>query len=108
MRPTGIGDGAAACVLADAVWAEENGLLPIGRLVSWGFAGVDPSVMGMGPAPAAHKALARAGMAIEDMDLVEINEAFAPQYKSVEKELGLGKSETKIHQDKLNSDSIHP
>ena len=93
---SGIGDGAAACVLADAAWAEENGLLPIGRLVSWGFAGVDPSVMGMGPAPAARKALARAGMAIEDMDLVEINEAFAPQYKSVEKELGLDSEKTNV------------
>ena len=93
---SGIGDGATACVLADAAWAEENGLLPIGRLVSWGFAGVDPSVMGMGPAPAARKALARAGMAIEDMDLVEINEAFAPQYKSVEKELGLDSEKTNV------------
>ena len=93
---SGIGDGAAACVLADAAWADKNGLRPIGRLVSWGFAGVDPSVMGIGPAPAARKALEGAGLAVADMDLVEVNEAFAPQYKSVEKELGLDAEKTNV------------
>ena len=93
---SGIGDGAAACVLADASWADKNGLRPIGRLVSWGFAGVDPSVMGIGPAPAARKALEGAGLAVADMDLVEVNEAFAPQYKSVEKELGLDSGKTNV------------
>src|ERR1041384_3699579 len=70
---SGIGDGAAACVVADAAWAEKKGLRPIGRLRSWGFAGVDPSIMGIGPAPAARKALEKAGLAVADMDLVEIN-----------------------------------
>lgn len=93
---SGIGDGAAACVVADAAWAEKNGLRPIGRLLSWGFAGVDPSLMGIGPAPAARKALERAGLRVADMDLIEINEAFAPQYKSVEKELGLDPERTNV------------
>ena len=93
---SGIGDGAAACVLADAGWAAEKGLQPLGRLLAWGFAGVDPSIMGIGPAPAARKALERAGLGVGDMDLVEINEAFAPQYKSVEKELGLDPAKTNV------------
>lgn len=93
---SGIGDGAAACVLADARWAEQNGLKPLGRLVSWGFAGVDPSIMGIGPAPASRIALEKAGLAVADLDLVEVNEAFAPQYKSVEKELGLDPAKTNV------------
>ena len=93
---SGIGDGAAACVVADADWAQKRGLAPIGRLVSWGFAGVDPSIMGIGPAPAARHALAKAGLKVADMDLVEINEAFAPQYKSVERELGLDPEKTNV------------
>jgi acetyl-CoA acetyltransferase family protein len=91
---SGIGDGSASCVLADREWAEARGLAPIGRLVSWGFVGVDPTIMGIGPAPASRKALARAGLELADMDLVEVNEAFAPQYKAVEKELGLDPSRT--------------
>jgi acetyl-CoA acyltransferase 2 len=94
---SGIGDGAAACVVAEAAWAERRGLAPLGRLVSWGFAGVDPSIMGIGPAPAARRALAKAGLAIADMDLVEVNEAFAPQYKSVERELGLDPDKTNVN-----------
>ena len=93
---SGIGDGAAVCVVTDADWATRRGLEPIGRLVSWGFAGVDPSVMGIGPAPAARRALKSAGLSIADMDLVEVNEAFAPQYKSVEKELGLDPGKTNV------------
>lgn len=93
---SGIGDGAAACVVADGAWAAKRGLRPLGRLVSWGFAGVDPSIMGIGPAPAARRALERAGLAVADMDLVEINEAFAPQYKSVERELGLDPEKTNV------------
>ncbi len=93
---SGIGDGAAACVLADAGWAERRGLHPLGRLISWGFAGVDPSIMGIGPAPAARRALGRAGLILADMDLVEVNEAFAPQYKSVERELGLDPAKTNV------------
>ena len=94
---SGIGDGAASVVIADRTWAEANGAAPIGRLVSWGFAGVDPGIMGIGPAPAARKALERAGLTLEEMDLVEINEAFAAQYKSVEKELGLDPGRTNVN-----------
>ena len=94
---SGIGDGAASVVLARRGWAEANGAEPIARLVSWGFAGVDPSIMGIGPAPAARAALARAGLALDDMDLVEINEAFAAQYKAVEKELGLDPERTNVN-----------
>lgn len=94
---SGLGDGAAAMVLASAEWAEQNGASPIGRLVSWATVGVDPRVMGIGPAPAARKALQIAGLKIEDMDLVEVNEAFAPQYKAVEKELGLDPDKTNVN-----------
>ena len=93
---SGIGDGAASVVVADAGWAAAEGLRPIGRLVSWGFVGVDPRIMGIGPAPAARLALERAGMTLADMDLVEVNEAFAPQYKAVEKELGLDPARTNV------------
>ncbi|MSR36888.1 MAG: acetyl-CoA C-acyltransferase [Gemmatimonadetes bacterium] len=93
---SGIGDGAAACVVADAEWAKQQGLAPLGRVVSWGFAGVDPTIMGIGPAPAARRALEQADLGVADMDLVEINEAFAPQYKSVEKELGLDPAKTNV------------
>ena len=100
---SGIGDGAASVVIAHRGWAEANGATPIGRLVSWGFAGVDPSIMGIGPAPAARAALAKAGLALDDMDLVEINEAFAAQYKAVEKELrprpGAHERERRRHRD---------
>ncbi len=94
---SGIGDGAASAVLASAEWAEENGVEPIGRLVSWAFVGVDPSIMGIGPAPAARLALERAGLTLEEMDLVEVNEAFAPQYLAVEKELGLDREKVNVN-----------
>ena len=94
---SGIGDGAAATILASAEWASHHGVRPIGRLVSWGTVGVDPRIMGIGPAPAARKALQVAGMKIADMDLVEVNEAFAPQYKAVEKELGLDPEKTNVN-----------
>jgi len=93
---SGIGDGAASAVLADAEWAAAQGLRPIGRLVSWGFTGVDPTIMGIGPAPASRLALERAGLTLDHMDLVEVNEAFAPQYKAVEKELGLDPEKTNV------------
>lgn len=94
---SGIGDGAASVVVADGRWAKAEGAAPIGRLVSWGFAGVDPEIMGIGPAPAARAALAKAGLELADMDLVEVNEAFAPQYKAVEKELGLDPERTNVN-----------
>ena len=93
---SGIGDGAASAVLASAEWAEANGLDPLARIVSWGFVGVEPSIMGIGPAPAARLALEKAGLTLDDMDLVEVNEAFAPQYKAVEKELGLDPEKTNV------------
>ena len=94
---SGIGDGSASCVLADAQWAEERGLDVLGRLVSWAFVGVDPRIMGLGPAPAARRALEIAGLTLDEMDLVEVNEAFAPQYKAVEKELGLDPARTNVN-----------
>jgi acetyl-CoA acyltransferase 2 len=94
---SGIGDGGASAVLASAEWAEANGIQPLGRIVSWGFVGVEPKVMGIGPAPAARLALEKAGMSLEDMDLFEVNEAFAPQCKSVEKELGLDPEKTNVN-----------
>ena len=94
---SGIGDGAASAIVASAEWAEANGVKPLARIVSWGFVGVEPKVMGIGPAPAARLALEKAGLSIEDMDLVEVNEAFAPQYKSVEKELGLDPEKTNVN-----------
>jgi len=91
---SGIADGAAACIVTSADFARERGLTPIGRLVAWGVAGVDPEIMGIGPAPAARQALARAGMTLDQMDRVEVNEAFAAQYLAVEKELGLDRQKT--------------
>ncbi len=94
---SGICDGAAATVIASAEYAKAHGLKPLGRLVAWAVAGVEPKYMGIGPAPAARKALQRAGMKLEQMDLVEVNEAFAPQYLAVEKELGLDRAKTNVH-----------
>ena len=94
---SGICDGAAATVIADEDFAASHGLEPLGRLVSWGFAGVEPKYMGIGPVPASRKALERAGMSLDDMDLVEINEAFAAQYLAVERELGLDPAKTNVH-----------
>lgn len=92
---SGIGDGAASLVVADAAWAAERGLKPIAKLVGWGVSGCDPNIMGIGPAPAARKAFAMTGLTMDDMDLVEVNEAFSPQVVAVERELG-------IDRDKLN------
>jgi acetyl-CoA acyltransferase 2 len=93
---SGIGDGAAAVVVASAEYAESKGLRPLARLVSWGVAGVDPAIMGIGPAPASRKALAAAGLGFEDMDLIEVNEAFAPQVAAVAKELDLDMEKTNV------------
>jgi acetyl-CoA acetyltransferase family protein len=94
---SGIGDGAASALLAAADKADELGIEPIGRIVSWGFAGVDPAIMGIGPAPASRLALENAGLKLDDMDLVEVNEAFAGQYMAVEKELGLDPAITNVN-----------
>ena len=93
---SGICDGAAALVLADEATAQDAGWTPIGRLVAWGVSGVDPSIMGFGPVPASRLALSRAGLRLEDMDRVEINEAFAAQYLAVERELGLDPERTNV------------
>jgi acetyl-CoA acyltransferase 2 len=94
---SGICDGAAALVLATAEYAEKHGHKPLARVVDWGIAGVDPTLMGIGPAPAIRQALARAGLTLSDMTLVEVNEAFAPQYLAVEKELGLDREKTNVN-----------
>ncbi len=94
---SGICDGAAALVITTEEFAKSKGLTPLARIVSWGVAGVDPTIMGIGPAPAIKAALARAQLEIGDMDLVEVNEAFAPQYLAVEKELGLDREKTNVN-----------
>jgi len=94
---SGIVDGAAALVLASARAVGDKGLKPIARLVSWAAVGVDPAYMGMGPAPATRKALERAGLTLDDIDLIEVNEAFAGQYLAVEKELGLDRNKVNVN-----------
>ncbi len=94
---SGICDGAAALVLASREAAERRGLEPLARLVQWGVAGCDPKLMGIGPVPALRSALDRAGLKIADIDLFEVNEAFAPQYLAVEKELGLPRDKTNVN-----------
>jgi acetyl-CoA acyltransferase 2 len=91
---SGICDGAAALVLCGERFALDRGLRPLGRLVAWAATGVDPKIMGIGPAPASRRVLEKAGLTLDDMDLVEINEAFAAQYLAVEQELGLDRERT--------------
>jgi acetyl-CoA acyltransferase 2 len=93
---SGICDGAAALVLVTEDFAKKHGIKPLARLVQWGVAGVDPNIMGIGPAPAVRNALARAELKVSDIDLFEVNEAFAPQYLAVEKELGLDRAKTNV------------
>ncbi len=93
---SGISDGAGACVMTSRAIAGELGREPLGRLVAWGVAGVDPTIMGIGPAPAIRQALERAGLTLEQMDRIEVNEAFAAQYLAVERELGLDQSRTNV------------
>jgi acetyl-CoA C-acetyltransferase len=85
---SGINDGAAATVLMRASEAEKRGIKPLARIVSWATAGVDPQIMGTGPIPASRKALERAGWTIDDLDLIEANEAFAAQACAVNKDMG--------------------
>src|SRR5918994_3088472 len=93
---SGISDGAAALIMTSGSFAAERGLKPIGRLLAWASVGVEPAYMGIGPAPASRKALSRAGLTLEDMDLIEVNEAFAAQYLAVEQELGLDRERTNV------------
>jgi acetyl-CoA acyltransferase 2 len=93
---SGIADGAGALVVASRAWAERKGLAPLARLVNWGHAGVEPGRMGLGPVPAIRNAMARAGATLGDFDLVEVNEAFVPQYLAVERSLGLPRDLTNV------------
>jgi acetyl-CoA acetyltransferase family protein len=94
---SGIVDGGAALILASREAANHYGVRPIGRLVDWAVVGVEPSYMGMGPAPATRAVLKRAGMTLDDLDLIEVNEAFAAQYLAVEKELGLDRERVNVN-----------
>jgi acetyl-CoA acetyltransferase family protein len=94
---SGIVDGGAAVVMMSLEQAQKQGLKPMGRIVSWGIAGVDPKIMGSGPVPASRLALKKAGLKLENMDLIEVNEAFAGQYLAVEKELGLDRSKVNVN-----------
>jgi len=93
----GINDGAAALVLTTAKRARDMGLKPLGRLISWASVGVDPDIMGVGPVEASRKALKRAGMKLEQMELIELNEAFAAQYLACERELGLDRDKVNVN-----------
>ena len=94
---SGIVDGGAAIILASGEAVREKQLTPMSRLVAWAAIGVDPSYMGMGPAPATRLALKRAGLSLDQIDLIEVNEAFAGQYLAVEKELGLDRKKTNVN-----------
>ncbi len=94
---SGIVDGAAAVVITSARHAEKRDLKPIGRVASWATVGVDPDQMGIGPVPATRAALKQVGLSVEDVDLFEINEAFAGQYLAVEKELGNPREKTNVN-----------
>ena len=94
---SGINDGAAAIILASGEAVEKYGLKPMAKLVSWGQGGVDPKIMGVGPVPASRQAMAKAGLKIEDMDLVEANEAFAAQSIAVARELGFDMEKVNVN-----------
>jgi acetyl-CoA acetyltransferase family protein len=94
---SGIVDGAAAVVVMSLEEARKRDKKPLGRIVSWGIAGVEPKIMGRGPVPASRIALEKAGLTLDDMDLIEVNEAFAAQYLGVEKELGLDRKKVNVN-----------
>jgi acetyl-CoA acetyltransferase family protein len=94
---SGIGDGAGALVMAGDAAVKKHGIKPLARLVSSGVCGVDPTVMGIGPVPAAKLALQRAGLTLDQMDLIEVNEAFASQVVAVERELGIPREKFNLH-----------
>jgi acetyl-CoA acetyltransferase family protein len=94
---SGIVDGAAALVIANEAFVKERDLTPMGRIVSWAYAGVEPEIMGIGPVPATRAALQKAGLSLSDIDVVEVNEAFAAQYLAVEQELGLDRARTNVN-----------
>ena len=94
---SGIVDGGAALLIASAKGVKDHGLSPLAKLTHWAYVGVEPTLMGMGPAPATRKVLDRAGLSLKDIDLIEVNEAFAAQYLSVEKELGLDRDRVNVN-----------
>jgi acetyl-CoA acetyltransferase family protein len=94
---SGINDGAAAMFLASAAAVEKYNLTPLARVVSYAVAGVDPSIMGIGPVPATQKALSRAGITAADLDLVELNEAFASQAIACIRDLGLDAEKVNVN-----------
>jgi acetyl-CoA acetyltransferase family protein len=94
---SGIVDGGAALLLASDAGVKSHGLKPLARLTHWATVGVDPALMGMGPAPATRRVLQRAGLTLKDIDLIEVNEAFAAQYLSVEKDLGLDRDRVNVN-----------
>ena len=94
---SGIVDGGAALLLASESAVRAHGLTPLARLTQWASVGVDPALMGMGPVPATRKVLERAKLTLDDVDLIEVNEAFAAQYLSVEKELGLDRDRVNVN-----------
>jgi acetyl-CoA acetyltransferase family protein len=94
---SGIVDGGAALILASERGVTEHALSPLGRLTHWATVGVEPTLMGMGPAPATRLVLHRAGLALADIDLIEVNEAFAAQYLAVEKDLGLDREKVNVN-----------
>ena len=93
---SGIVDGGAALLLASAAGVKDHGLKPLAKLTHWAYVGVEPTLMGMGPAPATRKVLEKAGLSLKDIDLIEVNEAFAAQYLAVEKELGLDRERVNV------------
>jgi acetyl-CoA acetyltransferase family protein len=94
---SGIVDGGAAVVMTSLEEASKRGLKPLGRIVSWGMAGVEPKLMGRGPVPATKIALQKAALTLDYIDLIEVNEAFAAQYLAVEKELGLDREKVNVN-----------
>ncbi|WML39688.1 acetyl-CoA C-acetyltransferase [Neobacillus sp. OS1-2] len=94
---SGINDGAASLVVASDSFISKHGKTPLARIVSWAIAGVEPTLMGIGPIPAIQKLLKKENLTIQDIDLLEVNEAFASQYLSVERELGLNREKTNVH-----------
>ena len=94
---SGIVDGAAALVIAGEDFIKAKNIKPAGRIVSWAYAGVEPELMGIGPVPATRQALEKAGLRLSDIDLIEVNEAFAAQYLAVEQQLGLDRERTNVN-----------
>lgn len=94
---SGIVDGAAAVIICGEEYLKRRNAKPMGRIVSWAYAGVEPEIMGIGPVPATRQALDKAGLKLSEIDLIEVNEAFAAQYLAVEKELGLDRSRTNVN-----------